>query len=704
MEGVSKILKSLHYKIKEKNFLWFIKVSFLFLITLTACDSQISKNGFNIKLKMKPVTIDGKLSVYIEGSNKIWDSDTIAIISWWNKKGIEQSQAISVINNWTISRHTIKNGYSLSCIHSRLGFSLNIEFIAKDSILNVNIPSSGIKEIGDNKIKSIRLLPYFGAAKDGEEGYLVSSKGVGTLCYFQKKDPAEYRIPVYQTINYCVMPLFGIVRGAEGIAGIITSGQYNACFNISTNWGKQHLYGIDSEFELRSFVNDSRLSDDLKIEYHFLSPDEATWIGIGRCYRQYNFEHRGIYPLKQRILKSPELAYSSEAMEVRLRLGVKPVPYKIVEQTPENEPPVRVFITFKQVRDIFDEFYRQGIKEAEFCLVGWNIGGHDGRYPQIFPVESVLGGEVELRKTIAYGQSLGYQVVSHNNHYDAYRISEDWDESYLRKKPDGSLYKGGQWGGGQSYNICLTQAYNLFARRDMPKMRELGFKGVHFSDVLSILGPRPCYDSNHPETRRQDAEATIKILSLAKKTFGGAQSEGSLDFAAPAMDRFMYIHNGESTQLKSPFVDKCIPLYPIVYHGVMLYNVSHHTLNTWPGQSKYLKNIEYGALPLNYFYGYFLLDESKNWMGDHDFRYDDKEGLKTAVSKMKLVYDDYNKIKHLQMEFIDGYEQLAEGVYETIYSNGESIVVNYNDTPYMISSDEEIPAEGFKLIKKNNLK
>lgn len=679
-----------------------IRIMIAFLLAFQfACTTR---EGLRVHLKQGDNSLNHLLSVSYRGDAMQWQADTIAVVSWWDTLGTEKSQAVSSVNDWEIEQQPTEKGYSLNCNHEQSGFSFNIELVTNDTIFTVNIPSSDVKETGKARLKSIRLLPHFGAAKEGEEGYLVSSKGVGTLCYFKDKEPSEYKIPMYQVISNSVMPLFGIVRGVNGIAGIITSGQYDADLLVSTNWGPEHQYSITPEFKLRSFAEETRLPEDLCVEYHFLPSKDANWLGIARCYRQYNFVHRGIFPLKERIKQSPELAYSSRSMEVRLRLGVKPVPPPILEQTPENEPPVRVFLTFKQVRDIFEEFHKQGIKEAEFCLCGWNIGGHDGRYPQIFPVEPSLGGEEELRRTIAYGQSLGYQVAAHDDYYGAYRISEDWDASYIRKTHDGQLWKGAIWGGGQSYNICLTQAFDLFARRDMPKIRELGFKGVHFSDVLSILGPRPCYDPSHPETRRQDAEATNRILSLARETFGGSQSEGSLDFAAPAMDRFMYIHNNESSLLELPYVDECIPLYPAVYHGVLLYNLSNNSVNALPGEIMFLKNIEYGSLPLEYFYGHFIIEGSgrKNWMGDHDYRYDSKEGLNKAVTSIKQVYSEFETLKHLQLEFIEGHKQLANGVIEIVYSNGESVVVNYNDAPFQMATGEEIPPKGFKLVKKNN--
>lgn len=676
-----------------------IRIIIAFLLAFQfACTTR---EGLRVHLKQGDNSLNHLLSVSYRGDAMQWQADTIAVVSWWDKQGDEHTQAVSEINGWSLEQQPIEKGYSLKCNHEQSGFSFNIELVTNDSILFTSIPSSGIKETGDARLKSIRLLPHFGAAVEGETGYLVTSKGIGTLCYLKDKEPREYWEKMYGYSEF-TMPLFGIIRGQGGYAGIVANGQFDTKFCIRTNWGPKHLYAIYPEFTLRSFAEEQRLSDDIEVQYHFLRPGEASWLGIAKHYRQYNLAHRNIRTLKERIANSPELAYSSGSMEVRLRLGVKPVPYKIKDQTPETEPPVRVFLTFKQVRDVFDQFQAQGIKEAEFCLVGWNIGGHDGRYPQILPVEPSLGGERELRKTIAYGQSLGYQVVAHNNHYDAFKISEDWDESYIRKKANGELYQGGQWGGGQSYNICLSRAYELFAKRDLSEIRKLGFQGVHYIDVLTCLPPRNCYDPHHPETKRQDAEATNRILLLAKELFGGVQSEGGLDFAAPVLDRAYCIDSGSGYMLESPWADECVPLYPAVYHGVILYNLTQKTINSLPGDFEYLQNIEYGGLPLIYFYKFFILEKKSKYSCERDYFYENKVGLENTVSGFKKVYDDVQVLKHLQMEYIEGHNKLAAGVFETLYSNGERVVVNYNDAPFQMATGEEIPPKGFKLVKKNN--
>ena len=643
----------------------------------------------------------GKLSVHRVHSSVEWCGDRLGEIAYWDAAGSNRLVALTPADGWTMERHASVNGCRILCRHDKLGFVIPLNFDARGDVLKLVVRATDVKENKDARLKSLRLLPRFGAAGEGDAGYLVIAQQSGALCHFNGKKPGQHWISVYQSMCQCPMPLFGVVRGDSAFAGIITSGQFDAKVCVSTSFGEKHQYAIDPGFTLRSFRDEKRLADDVAVEYHFLANADANWLGIGKRYRQYNFTKRGIRPLRERAAKSAALAYSAGALQVRVRLGVKPVPYKIAEQTPETEPPMQVFCSFARLRDIIDEFHRQGIGRTEFCLVGWNRGGHDGRYPQIFPVEPALGGEQELRKTIRHGQSLGYQMVAHECYYGAYRIAEDWNEEYLRKEHDGRPQKGGVWGGGQSYNICLTRAHDLFARRDMPRIRELGFRGAHYSDVLSILGPRRCYDSRHPQTSRQDAEAATRILALAQKTFGGAQSEGSLDFCAPALDRLLYVDCDKWLPLmKRPYVDARVPLYETVYHGVMIYNLSTDMVNSQPGEASYLRNIEYGAAPLAYFYGHFLLDASKNWLGKRDYRYDDEAGLKQIVTNLRRVHDDMERLKHLQMEFLDGHRQVAENVFETTYSNGERVVVNYREQPFAMPGGERVPTMGYLLMKK----
>lgn len=104
---------------------------------------------------------------------------------------------------------------------------------------------------------------------------------------------------------------------------------------------------------------------------------------------------------------TPEIKYAADSLYIRVRLAWKPAPSPVEDQTPETEPPLHVACTFEDVERIMRSYKEAGVDKAEFCLVGWNSKGHDGRWPQVFPVEEELGGEEGLLKLIAEAKRLG---------------------------------------------------------------------------------------------------------------------------------------------------------------------------------------------------------------------------------------------------------------------------------------------------------
>ena len=108
-------------------------------------------------------------------------------------------------------------------------------------------------------------------------------------------------------------------------------------------------------------------------------------------------------------------------------------------------------------------------------------------------------------------------------------IADDFDEEYLLKEKDGSLQPSHTaWGGGQAFRICPQRAYERYARKNMQMMKDLGFRGLHYHDVYSILEPRICYDPRHPCNPRQSLDWYVKQMEVTRDAVGGTQSEGRL--------------------------------------------------------------------------------------------------------------------------------------------------------------------------------
>ena len=402
-------------------------------------------------------------------------------------------------------------------------------------------------------------------------------------------------------------------------------------------------------------------------------------------------------PLRERAKAQPILDYAARWPEVRVRHAWKPVPSPVPDQTVKDEPPVKPVITFERFKEIADAFKRQGIGGAEFCLVGWNVGGHDGRWPQVSPVEPSLGGEAKLREAIAHAQGLGYEVVAHGNHRDAYLIADSWDAEYIREKnADGTLRRGRTtWGGGRMYTICPQRAYERFALQQMPMVRALGFRGLHYLDVYSCVGAERCGDPRHPLNERQSAAWVGHILQLGRDTFGGIASEGSYDQNAGQLDYVLYVSFARPFDAATykGLVDRLVPMFQLVYNGIILSNPYTTTVNApLKGRASELKTIEFGGRPSFYFYANFLTPgKGKNWMGDEDLTCATDDELARSVAAIKRGIDAYQKVWRLQYEYMEGHDELAPGVYRTRYADGTRVYVNYNDAPVPVG-EVTVPA------------
>ena len=522
-------------------------------------------------------------------------------------------------------------------------------------------------------LKRVRITSEHARIPAGTDGYWVNSDGeLGTFKAREKDGVRRSGRPH--------MPFFGAVLPDAAFVAIVKGMPYNYSFTVEL---KKGVYELSMAYDFHM----EDVYEDLEVEFRLLEGADANYAGMARAYREYQLGRKAVIPLKERAKTQPILDYAAQWPEIRVRNAWKPVPSPEPEQTVKNEPPVKPVITFDRFKQIADEFKKQGIGGAEFCLVGWNVGGHDGRWPQIFPVEPSLGGEAKLKEAIAHAQGLGYQVVAHCNHRDAYLIADSWDAEYIREKnPDGTLRRGKTtWGGGRMYTICPKRAYEKFALQQMPMVRAMGFKGLHYLDVYSCVGAERCDDPRHPLNEREGAKYVGHILQLGRDTFGGISSEGSYDQNAGQLDYVLYVSFARPFEAATyaGLVDRLVPMFQLVYNGIIFSNPYTTTVNAQiKGRPSELKTIEFGGRPSFYFYANFLTPgKGKNWMGDVDLECGTDEVLAQSVAHIKRGVDAHQKVWKLQYEYMDGHDELAQGVYRTSYSNGAKVYVNYNEKP-----------------------
>ncbi len=548
--------------------------------------------------------------------------------------------------------------------------------VREGNIATLRIPAA---DVGAG-VKTFAIVPSFATARKGEDGYFLMPEGIvggfhETNGCFVSSEGRNY------------MPFYGMKTPRDTFCMIAKGMSWRYSTRVEVVDGvyqMSQVYNLGGDMPYEDFV----------LEFTFL-PEDAEYPQMARVYRNWQLERGAVMPIRERMKKWMEVGVAATNVEIRIRQAWKPVPSPVPYQTKYNEPPVHAAVTFDRCGDIVRELKHQGVNHAEICLVGWNRGGHDGAYPQLFPVEPALGGEAKMREFIKLSNSSGFQTVCHTCFYSAYTIADDFDEEYLLKERDGSLQPSHlDWGGGRPYRTCPQRAYERYALKNMQIMKDLGFHGLHYHDVYSILAPRICYDPRHPCSPADSLIWYTKQMEVTRELVGGTQSEGPFDGFAGNLDFCMYGYFyplEKDDYAKTPMVDRHVPLFQLVYHGIILSNPFTGTLN-YPIKAphKRLKFIEFGGRPLFVWYANFLTGKG-NWMGKEDLTCGTDEELCAGVAAIKRAYDEFEMLSDLQFEFMDDHRMLTPEVSLTVYSDGTRIVVNHGEKPYSFEG-REIPA------------
>lgn len=607
-------------------------------------------------------------------------------ISWFDQYGKVCCSTIDAGHGWEIKER------QLSC--RELGIQLSYR-ISSDGTLS--LPLDELYESGKTRVRELVLWPELISGYEGEEKSLILPQGSGALVHLRNHPEKEERIGCFFPWGAAgLMTLCGVTDGARSRVLIVDGGRFDMLLRLRTCWGSRRQYAVAPVFCIRDRVEDAPLHDEITIQLLEL---EGGYPAVARAYYEFMRVRHAIPTLSEKAAANPLLEYDSRAIAMRMRLACKELPTPILEQTPEHQPKLNCFMSFADVRTVLEECRRQEVGPLDCCLVGWNYGGHDGAFPQIFPVEERLGGETELRRTIQRCRELGYRIGLHDNYFDSYTIADSFRWEDVSRTAEQLPALSAVLAGGQSYVVCPRRSVEN-ARRNMRETKQLGIDGIHFTDVLSVWPLEKCYSPAHPLSRRECALWRKKIFQLSHDTFGGSMSEGGQDWAFPELDR---VYDLVDTPEMPAWCDEEIPLYPMVWHGSVLYNTYRGAINSWPGERIYLRNLAFGGLPTIYWH--YIFSPSQTAAGGQDPKKDlkfDRKTLTEKVARIRRVTDDVRRLEPVRFARIAGYREHSDTLTETIYSNGFRFLANYGGKETNFDG-VRIGAGDFALVAGNGL-
>lgn len=576
----------------------------------------------------------------------------------------------------------------------RLGVAFDVVLELCGASLQLTIPEASFRERRADRYKvfSIELLPNLGATPRGACGYLVIPCQSGGLYYFDREHPkanrryldpaalsddseeglrhrwaynpdapATYGSLVYgaqsQWEDLIAVPIYATVRREAGLMGLITGGAYDAELIAKRDQGPQRWASIHPRFHYRYFWHSKRDIESRCLRLIALRDAEACYGGVANTYRKYLIEEAGIKTLRQRADANPAIDYFLRSCNVRIMFGMTHGGTAVCYQS------------FAQLAESVPWFKQAGFDKVSFTGVGANLGGHDWAHPTIFPFEPNYGGEEEMKKLIAAVYAHGYTFGLHNNYKDVYRHSEDWREDAIQVNEWGELRYHGAWMGGYSYQGLPHKMLEYYARRDFPKLRELGMRGYWYCDAIGGV-MEESFPPHDPICRREYGEGMNAYLQLAADTFGCVGNEVPI---APSLGVIVSTNilgfSGDSPvdpmqngYARNGLLDHMVPLLHMVFHGICSY----------PGSAEIG-----GRVGMEY----------------------NKQPTREEIADLYARFAQWMEWgEELQYAFFTAHEEVAPGVWRSAFSDGTQILVNKTNCDITIDG-KTVPAKGQLTIK-----
>src|SRR5687767_5724442 len=229
----------------------------------------------SLRLHVQPS--NSKLIVEDKRSGKLWTSnplqqlgeqktildDAVFQLNYTNARRQMTNLASTASTPTQVTIQNVPGGIRANYALDALKMKLSVDYILKEepradvggtiAYLEVTVPESGLKEEGDctlatsttcAKLTSLEVLPMFGAAPVGAQGYLVIPDGIGSVVDF-KHETAQYRQRYSQQIyggdiasggfltrggtigltTRVMMPLFGLKEGNSADAAVVSKGE-----------------------------------------------------------------------------------------------------------------------------------------------------------------------------------------------------------------------------------------------------------------------------------------------------------------------------------------------------------------------------------------------------------------------------------------------------------------------------------------------
>lgn len=593
-------------------------------------------------------------------------------------------------------------------------FLIPVEYKLENGTFVAEMMSQEVKYTKGYHLTRVNLLPYFAAAGSKDTGYFVVPDGSGALIninrgteegviYSQKvygEDPAISPKNKAQYGYQAYMPVFGLKTQDASVLGIIENGE--AAADVSA-----YISGIYSSY---NNIHASFWAKSLDyLSFNNLKQAEGTYIAPLKTSKQ-NFRVRYLLMEKGTDYVAMAKAYGSylkEKGDIRAIPDTEDVPLymELVGALDKKETFLGVpmntitpLTRYDQAIAMLDKMKKAGVPDIRARLTGFFNGGLNNQAYNGFKPLSDLGGMKGFKQLISYVKEnnlLFYPDAELNFVY------KDGALDNFHPQKDAARYINRQVAKIQNIDLSTgaISRKNPYAKYVVSPVKQQEYleKCIEDAESLSIsafslasIGEN--ISSDFDEKALVDRALAFQLLKdgLDKNVYGKYQllldgcNAGLLKYAGGILNMPL---DASGLILE----DETIPFYQIAIHGYIPY--AGEPVNMAKNFKKnILKSAETGAA----LYVKWMYEDSEAILGsNHTNLY--SIGWDTWFDETVQLYKKYNdELGDTMTSEITGHRKIMQGVYETTFSNGKQVIVNYNKDAKSFDG-VTVPAEDFIL-------
>lgn len=636
---------------------------------------------------------------------------TITVVDSTSNAATESTLACypeCVLSDDGVTYEKLNNGLRIIFRFVDYGITVPVEITLEDGALCAAVNTEKIEETATTWIRTLSILPYFGAANSNAQGYMLVPDGCGALIRFNNGkttanlyDEEVYGADLAKTENtskkiaqQVYLPVFGLNNENAGFLAIIDNGAANASIRGEVAGKRSSYNSVSSYFTLRDSsvvsIGDRKVTDyedqiknigKISVRYYFYS-NGGGYGEMAKLYQDYLIKQQGMSRKSSSSATFIQVLNSYSQKKTFLGFTYK----KQVELT-----------SYDETQFLLKRLMESGVSEVNAVLKNWDSGSAKESISQKPKIPFALGGNKSFQQLQNFGEEMQIPL------YFSTRLVAYRSNSWLSNLKDAARNITNV--NIQRYDYLLSNyqkdtdsdpQYLLAPSRLMKKTEKMAafyekrqLTNIAVDDIATMSYTD--YTKGSPSEKTQTADRFTEALAylynrgmcmIAEGANGYALSYLNAVIAAPVFHSSFDIEDEE------------IPFYQLVLNGMMDYTTPAINLSSNP-QKMFLKALETGSNLC-----YLLADNNGEVLeGNSNSRY---YSLNYVDWQEQIVrqYTDYQNVwEKSGGMLIAKHELLDKNAVAITYENGCELIINYSEkevhTAYgVVKPENYLLAEG----------